>query len=251
LDGQTGALISTAPIANPVCLAMDAGFGSVWVGTCGTATIVRVDDQTGEVLAVIELSVEDLREEGSIAAGEGGVWAISADQSTIVRVDPSTNSEAETYPAPEGATAIRAGFGSLWVTSFATDNLFRLDPATGETTATIPVGDGPRFLAVGDDGVWVLNQTGGTVSHVDASSNSASAEVTVDSRAIQGGDIATGGGAVWARVTSNLVVQIDSSSEQVVATYGPASGSGSVAADQQAAWISAHDVNSVWRLPLE
>jgi hypothetical protein len=32
--------------------------------------------------------------------------------------------------------------------------------------------------------------------------------------------------------------------------YGPPSGSGSVAADDTVAWITAHDTGSLWRLPL-
>jgi hypothetical protein len=74
--------------------------------------------------------------------------------------------------------------------------------------------------------------------------------VVVDQGQIDGGDIAVGGGSVWARVSSSLVVRIDPGSNVPTAVYGPASGSGSAAADASAAWISAHDVNSVWRLPL-
>ena len=36
--------------------------------------------------------------------------------------------------------------------------------------------------------------------------------------------------------------------DTVVARYGPPSGSGSVAADEDAVWVSAHDVTTVWRL---
>jgi len=137
----------------------------------------------------------------------------------------------------------------LWVTNYQNDTLLRLDPKTMEVVATIPVGSGPRFLTVGEGGVWVLNQTAGTVSHVDPTANAVVATVPVDSGVIDGGDIASGGGAVWARASDALVAKIDPRTDAVVARYGPSSGSGGVAADTDAAWIAAHDVNSIWRLP--
>ena len=65
-----------------------------------------------------------------------------------------------------------------------------------------------------------------------------------------GGDLAVGGGFVWARVSGWLVSKIDPTTSEVVARYGPPAGSGSVAADETALWISAHDVDVVYRLPL-
>jgi hypothetical protein len=52
-------------------------------------------------------------------------------------------------------------------------------------------------------------------------------------------------------VTDVLVAQIDPESNLVVARYGPASGSGGVAADDDAVWISAHDVTTIWRIPID
>ena len=47
------------------------------------------------------------------------------------------------------------------------------------------------------------------------------------------------------RVSDALVARIDPSTNTVVARYGLPSGSGSVAADDNAVWISAHDVHKV------
>jgi hypothetical protein len=76
------------------------------------------------------------------------------------------------------------------------------------------------------------------------------ATVKVDDGPIDGGDLAIGGGYVWARVSSWLVTKIDPTTARVVARYGPAAGSGSVAADEVAVWVSAHDADLVYRLPL-
>ncbi len=250
LDGTTGELVGSVAIPGSVCLAMDVGFDSVWAGSCSTEpAVVRIDPTTGKAIATIPLDIEDLQEESSLAAGEGAVWAITSD-SKLVKIDPETNTVAEIYTAPAGAAAVRADFGALWVTNPGTGTLARLSPADGSVEAEIPVGPGPRFLAVGEGGVWVLNQGDGTVSHVDPATNAVVATIVVDGQPIAGGDIAVGGGFVWARTSGTLVVKIDPATDTAVAAYGPRVGSGSVAADDDAMWVSAHDVNAVWRLPL-
>ncbi len=79
--------------------------------------------------------------------------------------------------------------------------------------------------------------------------DTAVATIAVDDGAIDGGDIAVGGGSAWARVSGSLVVEIDPASNTATTAYGPPNGSGSVAANGAALWVSAHDVSSVWRLP--
>ena len=65
------------------------------------------------------------------------------------------------------------------------------------------------------------------------------------------GDIAVGGGYVWARISDALIAQIDPATDTVVARYGPATSSGSVDADDQAVWVSDYLAQTVWRLPLD
>ena len=112
------------------------------------------------------------------------------------------------------------------------------------------MGRGARFFDVGEGAVWVQNNDDATVSRVDPKSNRVVATIRVDEGAVSGGDLAVGGGYVWARVTSALVAKIDPATNTVIARYGPRLGSGSVAADESAAWITAHDADAVYRLPL-
>lgn len=248
LDGATGAPVASIAVTG-VCLAMDVAAGSLWVGDCTNGAVVRVDPVDGTVLATVGVP-GGLQEESSVGAGDEGVFVVAADGSTITRIDPSTNEVAGTFPAPAGATAVRVGFGSLWVTSAANGTLTRLDPTSGEVQATVAVGDTPRFLAVGADAVWVLDQGSGAVARVDPVTNETVASIEVDAGPVEGGDIAVGAGSVWARVTSTLIARIDPQTNEVIASYGPAAGSGSVAAGDGVAWISAHDVDAVWRFPL-
>jgi streptogramin lyase len=94
-----------------------------------------------------------------------------------------------------------------------------------------------------------MNQGDGSVSRVD-SAGTVVATIRVSDVPIQGGDIAVGGGSIWVRTEQDLVVRIDPATNTVSARYGPPSGSGSVTADADAAWITAHDTSSLYRLPL-
>ena len=247
-DGATGAPGSRVPVFG-VCLAMDTGFASLWVGDCDAHALVRVDPATARITSTIVLPVDGIQEESSIAAGEGAVWVVST-AASLVKVDPTSGKVVGQSDLPPGAAAARAGLGSVWVTVSAGNSLLRIDPADGTVRATIPVGRYPRFLAVGADAVWVMDQADGAVTRVDRTGKVV-ATIKVSPDPIDGGDIAVGGGFVWVRISSALVAKVDPATNAVVATYGPPSGSGGVAADASAAWITAHDVSAVWRLPLE
>jgi streptogramin lyase len=250
VDRATGEVDGLVPIDDVVCLAMDVGFDSLWAGGCETHRLIRIEPKTGLLFTPpIDLPIRAIQAESSIAAGEGGVWLVSVDHE-LVRVDPITNrAERDTWPLPDGAGAARAGLGSVWVTVTPTDTLLRISPSDPKTSLAIKVGDGPRFLAIGEDAVWVMNQGAGSVSRVDRS-GAVVASIPVSETPIRGGDIAVGGGSVWVRTEQDLVVRIDPATNAVIARYGPPSGSGSVAADADAAWVSAHDTASLWRLPL-
>lgn len=250
VDGATGKVDGLVPIDDVVCLALDVGFDSLWAGGCDKHQLIRIDPKTALLFTPpIDLPIGTIQFESSIAAGEGGVWIVST-RHELVRVDPVTNrADPDTWSLPEGAAAARAGLGSLWVTVWRDDSLLKISPADPRTAQAIKVGDQPRFLAIGEDAVWVMNQGDGSVSRVDAAGN-VKATIKVSDVPIEGGDIAVGGGSVWVRIEQDLVVRIDPATNTVTDRYGPPSGSGSVAADDTAVWVSAHDTSSLWRLPL-
>lgn len=250
IDAATGKVDGLVPIDDSVCLALDVGFDSLWAGGCDKHQLHRIVPSSGlPFTPPIDLPIPAIREESSIAAGEGGVWVVSTDH-RLVRVDPVTNrADPDPWPLPEGAAAARAGLGAIWVTVPRTDTLLKIPPADPTTSQAIKVGDGPRFLAIGEDAVWVMDQGSGSVTRVDAS-GAVVATIKVSDVPIRGGDIAVGGGYVWVRTEQDLLVRIDPTTDMVNARFGPPSGSGSVAADDAALWVTAHDVESVWRLPL-
>jgi len=248
-DLLTGAPTGDVSVPGFICLAMDAGFGSLWAGNCSHKTLVRVDVATGEVTATIPLP-ESPHQESSVAVGDDAVWLITSGSGLpqLTKVDPATNAVVATYDSLPLATSVRAGFGGLWVSDG--ESVTHVNPADGSVVAVIPAGFGANFLAVGEGGVWVLNGGDGTVTRIDPATDSVVATIRVSEVGVSGGDIAVGGGAVWARISDVLVAQIDVATNTVVARYGPGFGSGSVAADDDALWVSAHDVEAIWRLPL-
>jgi len=228
---------------------MDTGFGAVWSASCNPAGIIRIDANTAAVDRT-EFDLPIVDSEASVGAGEGAVWVVAGARSDVlVEIDPKTLVIEHRYPIPAGGAGVRAGLGGVWVTRPVADEVLHVDPSTGAIMATIAVGSGPRFLAIGEGGVWVMNQTDGSVSRVDPRRDAVTATIDVG-REIHGGDIAVGGGSVWVRGGPELLARIDPAADLVTERYGPDSGSGSVAADDDAVWVTAHDVATIWRLPL-
>lgn len=250
-DATTGAMTGEVALYS-VCSAMDQGFGSIWAMSCdfSAPTLVRIDAKTGAVTARIGVPAR-LPAESSVGVGAEAVWVLtSGSPRRLLGVDPGTNAVARTLPAPEGAVAVRAGHGSLWVTVATPGQVVRVDPASGEIVARVTVGRGASFLALGPDAVWVINSSDGTVSRVDPTTNTVRSTIKVSSSAISGGDIAAAADSVWVRVTEDaLVVRIDPHTNALVDRLGPSAGSGGVTLAETSVWITAHEVQSIWRLP--
>lgn len=246
-DGTTGALLDSIAIPGESCEALDAGFGAAWTATCDAPGLARIDAVSGAVTTV-DLGGRIPEPEASIGVGEGAVWIIiGGSPRKLLRVDPATMSVTATYEIPGLPTAVRAGLGALWASDPNASVVHRVDPASGAVVATIKVGRQPQFIAVGEGALWTMDQASGTVSRVDPATNSVVATIQLG-ETVQGGDIDVGGGYVWLRGSRTLLFQIDPATNEIVARYGPNSGSGSVAADDHAVWITAHDITTVFRL---
>jgi virginiamycin B lyase len=251
-DGKTGDPRGSTRVPDDVCSGMDVGFGSVWAGSCRSAELVRIDERDGSAQSRVTVGKRVLQSEGSVGAGAGAVWVLTVSPDPMLyKVDPSTERVVDTFPAPDESAGVRAGLGHVWITDTVNDELVALDPRTGKTDGRVTVGLGARFIALGEGSVWVLNQSDSSVTEVDPRSLKPVRKTLVGESPIDGGDIAVGGGFVWARVSDSLVAQIDPESGRVTARYGAPAGSGSVAADASTLWISVHDEDTLWRVPLD
>lgn len=242
-SGNTVGLI--ADVQRP-CSGLAEGFGSVWVPSCGTHEVVRLDPATGKVTATIAADASN--SEGGIATGAGSVWFV-VKPSTLVRIDPAANKVVASVELPSGSENPVFGDGFVWVSSFEHDTLLKVDPKTNKVAATIAVGPKPRFLTVGAGSVWTLNQGDGSVTRVEMKTGKVLATIVCGLPG-SGGEIAFGGDSVWAAVFDFPLTQIDAKTNAVVAQWKGNGGDG-VRFGFGSVWLSNLRQATVWRIPAQ
>ncbi len=245
LDAKTNQTGTVVTIAEP-CSGLTFGFGSLWIPSCGDHNIVRVDAHTGKLQARIAASPAD--DEGGIAVGDGSVWVVTSKDGVLARIDPVTNTVRASIRIPAGSFNPAFANGSVWITSNAGESLIRVDSATNKVVSETPVGPKPRFLTVGEGSIWVLNQGDGTVARVDAATGKRTALIAAAIPG-EGGEIAFGGGAVWATMIGHPITRIDPKTNEVVGQW-QGKGGDSIRAGHESLWLSDLKGAQVWRLPL-
>lgn len=139
--------------------------------------IVRIDPDTNEVAAVIEVP----HPMSAVAVTDDAVWVTGTDfgpdaerpRGSLVRIDPVSNTVVATVELGEGAspTDVAVGFGSAWVTDSSQDRVVRVDTGTDEIVAEIAVDGGPASLTVAADRVWVTKPGAGQLRPLDPAAN--------------------------------------------------------------------------------
>ena len=226
------------------CLGMAAGFGSVWSPSCGANTVDRIDPATNRVLARIAVSGIAEDGEGQLVAAFGSVWLFTDSIGTLTRLDPLTNRVSASYRLGGGASVV-ATAKALWATVPTQDAVLELDPS-GTLIRTIRVGRAPRFIAAGEGAVWSLGQGDGDVTRIDPATGRVVATIPVEVPG-DGGCIAAGVGGVWVTMPDNPFSKIDPGSNAVVAQYTGVGGD-CIGVGDGSVWLSNHDLRTVWRI---
>lgn len=245
LDAKTNQPGAIVTVPKP-CAGLALGFGSLWIPSCGDHTIVRVDPETGATEATIAAGPAD--SEGGIATGAGSVWIVTSKASDLVRIDPATNAVSTHIRIPAASFNPIFADGSVWVSSNAGGTLVRVDPATNKVASETPVGPMPRFLTAGAGSVWVLNQGDGSIARVDTATGKRTALIAAGIPGL-GGEIAFGGGAVWATVFEYPITRIDAATNQVTGQWH-GSGGDSIRYGHGSVWLTSLMGGKVWRLPV-
>lgn len=170
IDPATNEVV--AAIAGPSpCAGFDAGFGSVWVASCGDNAVHRLDPTTDEVIEKVE--VPRVLPESALAVGAGSVWLVTVwvtnqISGTVVRIDPETNAPAAEIDIGGGFSGgdIVAGLGSVWA-STGNGPLSRVDPAANAVVEQYER-HGADALAVGEGSVWISDHDVDTVWRLPA-----------------------------------------------------------------------------------
>jgi virginiamycin B lyase len=243
LDATTNKPDAVITLEKP-CSGLAIGFGSLWIPACGSHDLVRADPKTGAVQARVPAGPAD--SEGGITTGAGSVWLVTSASSELDRIDPATNAVVARIALPKGSfNPIFAG-DSVWVASNQGNALVRIAPATNKVIGSTPIGPKPRFLTVGEGSVWVLNQGDGTVSRVDATTGKLLATIPAGIPGL-GGEIAYGGGSVWATVFGFPITRIDPATNKVVQQWVGAGGD-SIRYAHGSVWLTFLTGAKVWRL---
>ncbi len=238
---QAGTMITV----NKPCAGLVLGFGSLWIPSCGDHTVVRVDAKTGAVQATVAAGPAD--SEGGIAIGAGSVWIVTTKDGDLARIDPKTNTVAAHIQIAAGSFNLIFANDSIWVSSNKGGTLVRVNPETNAVTGETPVGPMPRFLTVGDGSIWVLNQGDGTIARVDDKTGQRTALISAGIPGF-GGEIAYGGGAVWATVFDFPITRVDPATNTVTAQWH-GDGGDSIRFGLGTIWLSSYKGAKVTRLP--
>jgi len=243
LDVKSNQPTTIATVKEP-CSGLAAGFGSIWVPSCGSHSLVRVDPATGRIQAEIPIAPAD--SEGGITIGAESVWMATDKKGVLARINPQTNKVAAEIGIPSGSFAPAFADGAVWITSTEHNLLTRVDPQSDKAVTSIPIGPQPRFLSVGAGSVWTLNQGDGTISRIDTRSNKVIATIQAGIPGT-GGEIAFGEGAVWATVFQIPITRIDPATNTVVQQW-VGTGGDSIRVGHRSVWLTDLAHGKIWRL---
>lgn len=135
--------------------AMASGDGSIWIISLMDSQVTRVDAKTGEVLAIIPLSLTASVADGDnrflpqdITVDDSGVWITTA-RGELARIDPASNKVTAQLVLPPDATGdVTAGLGNIWVAENVL-GVYKIDPINGTIVSQFPVErSGGQRLAV-------------------------------------------------------------------------------------------------------
>ncbi|HET6744390.1 MAG TPA: PQQ-binding-like beta-propeller repeat protein [Candidatus Limnocylindria bacterium] len=157
-------LPSAGTIEQRYSIPADAGFpaleahGSVWLSNGETGVVTRIDAETGQITAQIDVNPnpETDRYDQNLVADESYVWATGADR-TLVQIDPATNAVLERFDISVLIYRMVVSGDDIWISDLNdTNSVIRFSTTAGEVTLRRPMTNWPGGLAVAENGdVWV------------------------------------------------------------------------------------------------
>ena len=244
LDQASNKIGANVAVGKRPCSGVATGFGSVWVPNCVDKTVSRVNLKTNEVEATVPVGPSE--SEGGITASTDAIWLVTDKAGKLSRIDPKTNTVAATIDIPAGSASCEFADGAVWVTTPEKNTVTRVDAKSNQVTDSIEVGPKPRFITHGAGAVWTLNQGDGTVSRVETKSRKVVASIELGIPGT-GGEIAFGGGSVWATAFQIPITQIDVATNTVVRQWVGAGGD-SIRYAHGSVWLSNLREHNVWRI---
>jgi DNA-binding beta-propeller fold protein YncE len=215
---------------------MVVAFDSLWT-LKGNGDVLRIDPDTGKVLA--EISEGEFSEPlcQGLGASEDAIWACPArgdPVGRVVRIDPRSNeivSTLKTKKMQDQGRLVNAA-GRLWLLTDAGETLTGVDLATERETSEIKLGETCTDLAASGTTLWAACPIEGHVLRIDAEAG----EVTAEG-AFSGARSTSVGDDLWVAFDGG-VAQADPDSLEIDAVYeAEAAFGGTVYATDDEVWV--------------
>ncbi len=187
---------------------LDVGLGSVWVPS-GTR-LLRFDEQTGRLLAAIDVGVQL----NDVHVADDAVWVTAGNADTVVRIDPDTDTVIAEIAVCEQPEQLAIDERGVWVTCI------------GYTTGATALG---------------------TVAVIDPDTDEI--RTLIDDIGSTGG-LTAGGGYVWVCTGGVGITRIDPQTYEQVIVLGLSEWNLAVAYGEDELWVSGRDGGWVYRVPL-
>ena len=140
------------------------GFGSVWVTSSGENRIYRVDPESGNVVAKIDVAAKPR----FTTIGAGSVWVLSQSDGSVSRINPTSNTVQSVIPAgvPGEGGDIAIGGAYIWVSAAGTP-LTRISPQSAKVIDQYGNYKGADAIRFGFNSVWISDHGKGDVWRID------------------------------------------------------------------------------------
>lgn len=223
------------------------GDGSLWIPMTDRAKVLRVDLETGELLAEIPAgrSARPCCSANSVAFGGGFVWVAQSRDNAILIIDPAVNEVVDRIPVGVDVYDLVVDGNTLWATSFGADSVLRIDIESRQVVTTIGDVLKPTGIVVGGGAVWVVEHRKGNVVRINPATNTIEAKIlleSVEGHYPSGNNVVFAFGSVWApNNEGETVVRIDPATNEQIAISFQGFGPLRVTAGNAGIWVTYWD----------
>jgi streptogramin lyase len=232
-----------AGIAKP-CGGMVSAFASLWVPSCGSASLARIDAKTFKVTKTIAAGVSSAQ--GVIAATTDSIWMLTDNRTTLSRIDPDQNAVVGELRVPPGCRSLTFAESALWLACPAQNKILKINPATNLVDKSIEVSGEPVSIADAAGSIWVLCRKEGKIDRVDPKTDKVTKTIELNVPGAEG-QLAFGEDFLWVTQTGFPLTRIDTKSETVMQQFS-GDGGGALAVSAGAIWLSNINAGTVWRI---
>jgi DNA-binding beta-propeller fold protein YncE len=245
VDSKTNKLSDPIADLSKPCGGAATGFGSLWIPSCDTQTLTRVDPKTWKVTAKVSAGVGSATP--AVAATADSIWLLTDDKSTLSRIDPDQNRVVSQLRLAAGCNTLTFGETALWLTCPSENRIVRVNPETNLVEKRIEVSAGPRALAIGENSIWALCLKDGKVEQIDPKTNKVSKTIDLEVTGSSEGGIAVSPGTIWVTLPSFPLTRIDSATGKVMQQFWGAGG-GAIQFAFNSLWLSNLHQGTLWRI---